>query len=308
MYELNEECGTAGKIFGQKPVSSRANNQDMMDKMLNIKGNLVSLDTPVVMGILNVTPDSFYAASRQRGETDIERRIETILSEGGAWIDVGGYSSRPDAEDVSPEEEKRRLEPALRLLRDRYPEVPVSLDTFRAEVARWGVEEYGVALINDISGGELDEAMFRTVAGLRVPYLLMHMRGTPRTMQRHTDYADLMEEVMLYFARKVRELRLLGVNDIILDPGFGFSKTLVQNYRLMRHLEEFAVFELPLLVGVSRKSMIYRLLDATPEESLNGTTVLNTFALLHGADILRVHDVRQAVEAVRIVRQLKAEA
>lgn len=279
-----------------------------MDKMLNIKGNLVSLDTPVVMGILNVTPDSFYAASRQRGETDIERRIETILSEGGAWIDVGGYSSRPDAEDVSPEEEKRRLEPALRLLRDRYPEVPVSLDTFRAEVARWGVEEYGVALINDISGGELDEAMFRTVAGLRVPYLLMHMRGTPRTMQRHTDYADLMEEVMLYFARKVRELRLLGVNDIILDPGFGFSKTLEQNYLLMSHLEEFAVFELPLLVGVSRKSMIYRLLDATPEESLNGTTVLNTFALLHGADILRVHDVRQAVEAVRIVRQLKAEA
>ena len=279
-----------------------------MDKMLNIKGNLVSLDTPVVMGILNVTPDSFYAASRQRGEADIERRIETILSEGGAWIDVGGYSSRPDAEDVSPEEEKRRLEPALRLLRDRYPEVPVSLDTFRAEVARWGVEEYGVALINDISGGELDEAMFRTVARLRVPYLLMHMRGTPRTMQRHTDYADLMEEVMLYFARKVRELRLLGVNDIILDPGFGFSKTLEQNYRLMRHLEEFAVFELPLLVGVSRKSMIYRLLDATPEESLNGTTVLNTFALLHGADILRVHDVRQAVEAVRIVRQLKAEA
>lgn len=279
-----------------------------MDKMLNIKGNLVSLDTPVVMGILNVTPDSFYAASRQRGEADIERRIETILSEGGAWIDVGGYSSRPDAEDVSPEEEMRRLEPALRLLRDRYPEVPVSLDTFRAEVARWGVEEYGVALINDISGGELDEAMFRTVAGLRVPYLLMHMRGTPRTMQRHTDYADLMEEVMLYFARKVRELRLLGVNDIILDPGFGFSKTLEQNYRLMRHLEEFAVFELPLLVGVSRKSMIYRLLDATPEESLNGTTVLNTFALLHGADILRVHDVRQAVEAVRIVRQLKAEA
>ena len=279
-----------------------------MDKMLNIKGNLVSLDTPVVMGILNVTPDSFYAASRQRGEADIERRIETILSEGGAWIDVGGYSSRPDAEDVSPEEEKRRLEPALRLLRDRYPEVPVSLDTFRAEVARWGVEEYGVALINDISGGELDEAMFRTVAGLRVPYLLMHMRGTPRTMQRHTDYADLMEEMMLYFARKVRELRLLGVNDIILDPGFGFSKTLEQNYRLMHHLEEFAVFELPLLVGVSRKSMIYRLLDATPEESLNGTTVLNTFALLHGADILRVHDVRQAVEAVRIVRQLKTEA
>lgn len=282
--------------------------ENMMDKMLNIKGNLVSLDTLVVMGILNVTPDSFYAASRQRGEADIERRIETILSEGGAWIDVGGYSSRPDAEDVSPEEEMRRLEPALRLLRDRYPEVPVSLDTFRAEVARWGVEEYGVALINDISGGELDEAMFRTVAGLRVPYLLMHMRGTPRTMQRYTDYADLMEEVMLYFARKVRELRLLGVNDIILDPGFGFSKTLEQNYRLMRHLEEFAVFELPLLVGVSRKSMIYRLLDATPEESLNGTTVLNTFALLHGADILRVHDVRQAVEAVRIVRQLKAEA
>ena len=285
--------------------------EDMMDKMLNIKGNLVSLDTPVVMGILNVTPDSFYAASRQWGEADIERRIETILSEGGAWIDVGGYSSRPDAEDVSPEDEKRRLEPALRLLRDRYPEVPVSLDTFRAEVARWGVEEYGVALINDISGGELDEAMFRTVAGLRVPYLLMHMRGTPRTMQRHTDYADLMEEVMLYFARKVRELRLLGVNDIILDPGFGFSKALEQNYRLLHDLDRFREIRFPgtcasprILVGVSRKSMIYRLAGITPEESLAQTQVLHLAALERGADILRVHDVAEAVRTVRTFRML----
>ena len=218
----------------------------MSDKTLNIKGTLMSLSTPVVMGILNVTPDSFYAGSRKQTEADIEERIQAILSEGGQIIDIGGYSSRSDAEEVSPEEEMERLVFALKILNAHYPEAVVSVDTFRADVARKCVEDYGVAIINDISGGELDPAMFGTVAGLNVPYIMMHMRGTPQTMQQHTGYTDMMEEIMLYFASKVRELRLLGVNDIILDPGFGFSKTVDQNYLLMNRLQEFGVFDLPL--------------------------------------------------------------
>lgn len=273
----------------------------MLHKTLNIRGTLTSLDAPQVMGILNVTPDSFYADSRKQTEAAIEERIQAILSEGGQIIDLGGYSSRPDAAEVSPEEEMKRLAFALGILNTHYPDVPLSVDTFRADVARRCVEEHGVAIINDISGGELDAEMFETVARLHVPYIMMHMRGTPQTMQQHTDYADLMEEIMLYFAQKVRQLRLLGVNDIILDPGFGFSKTVDQNYSLMGHLSEFKEFGLPLLVGISRKSMIYKYLGGTPADSLNGTTVLNTIALLNGADILRVHDVKAAVEAVKLV-------
>ncbi len=277
----------------------------MLHKTLNIRGTLTSLETPLVMGILNITPDSFYADSRKQTEAAIEERIQTILSEGGQIIDIGGYSSRPDAVEVSPEEEMSRLAFALKILNAHYPDTPLSVDTFRADVARRCVEEYGVAIVNDISGGELDHEMFDTVARLHVPYIMMHMRGTPQTKQQHTDYTDMMEEIMLYFAGKVRRLRLLGVNDIILDPGFGFSKTVDQNYALMSHLREFGEFGLPLLVGVSRKSMIYKFLGGTPADSLNGTTVLNTFALMNGADILRVHDVRAAVEAVKIVNQLK---
>lgn len=276
----------------------------MTGKTLNIKGKLHALDTPLVMGILNITPDSFYAESRKQTEKAVTQRIETILEEGGSFIDVGGYSSRPDAAEVTPDEEMHRLAFALRILREHYPDVPVSVDTFRADIARRSVEEYGAAMINDISGGNLDAAMFPTVAALQVPYILMHMRGTPQTMQQATEYDDLMGDILLYFARKVEELHLLGVNDVILDPGFGFSKTTDQNYRLMSGLSEFTRFELPLLVGVSRKSMIYRYLGGTPADSLNGTTVLHTFALLHGADILRVHDVRPAVEAVRICSKL----
>jgi len=279
----------------------------MLHKTLNIKGKLTSLDTPLVMGILNVTPDSFYADSRKQTEAAIEERIQAILSEGGTIIDVGGYSSRPDAIEVSPEKEMERVAVALDILQRHYPEVAVSVDTFRADVARCSVEKYGVAIINDISGGELDKEMFPAVASLNVPYIMMHMRGTPQTMQQHTDYKDMMEDILLYFAAKVRELNLMGVNDIVLDPGFGFSKTLEQNYLLMGHLREFDQFGLPLLVGVSRKSMIYKFLGGTPSESLNGTTVLNTVALLNGADILRVHDVRAAVEAVKIVDKLKRE-
>ncbi|MDR1103048.1 MAG: dihydropteroate synthase [Tannerella sp.] len=279
----------------------------MTIKSLNIKGQLWTLDKPFVAGILNVTPDSFYEGSRMQTGAAIRQRIETILAEGGRMIDVGGYSSRPDAADVSAAEEKQRLMPALKLLKTHYPDAAVSVDTFRAEVAQWAVEEYGVAVVNDISGGTLDPLMFETVARLQTPYVLMHMRGTPQTMRQMTDYTDLMEEIMLYFAEKLRALRLLGVNDVILDPGFGFAKTLEQNYELMRHLPEFAAFETPLLVGVSRKRMISGLLDATAGESLNGTTVLHTFALLNGADILRVHDVKAAVEAVKITEKLKIE-
>ena len=263
------------------------------------------MDRPVVMGILNVTPDSFFAGSRKRTEAEIAMRIEEILAQGGDWIDIGGYSSRPDATPVTADEEMRRLELGLEILRHDYPSVPVSVDTFRADVARYCVEKYGVAMINDISAGELDPEMFRTVADLKVPYIMMHMRGTPQTMASLTDYTNLMDEIMLYFAEKVRQLRLMGVSDLILDPGFGFSKTLEQNYELMAHLREFGIFDLPILVGISRKRMIYQLLGGTPEESLNGTTALHTYALLNGADILRVHDVKEAVEAVRIVQKIK---
>ena len=277
----------------------------MLNRTINIKGDLFPLDRPVVMGILNVTPDSFFAGSRKRTETEITTRIEEILAQGGDWIDIGGYSSRPDATPVTADEEMRRLELGLEILSRDYPSVPVSVDTFRADVARYCVEKYGVAMINDISAGELDPEMFRTVADLKVPYIMMHMRGTPQTMASLTDYTNLMDEIMLYFAEKVRQLCLMGVSDLILDPGFGFSKTLEQNYELMAHLREFGIFDLPILVGISRKRMIYQLLGGSPEESLNGTTALHAYALLNGADILRVHDVKEAVEAVRIVQKIK---
>lgn len=274
------------------------NNQS---RYINVNGSLLDLSTPCVMGILNVTPDSFYAGSRMQTEQEIARRAEQIVAEGAGIIDIGAYSSRPDAADVSPQEEMERLRMGLGILRKVQPDAVVSVDTFRADVARMCVEEYGVAIINDIAGGEMDADMFRTVARLNVPYILMHMKGTPQDMQQHPHYDNLLKEVFQYFARKVQQLRDLGVKDIILDPGFGFGKTLEHNYELLAHLEEFSVFGLPLLVGISRKSMIYRLLGTTPQEALNGTTVLNTICLMKGADILRVHDVREAVEAVKIV-------
>jgi len=277
-------------------------------KSLNIKGHLFVPDAPVVMGILNITPDSFYAASRRQSEEAISLRIEEILREGGAIIDVGGYSSRPDAAEVSPDEEMKRIAVALECLRTHYPDVPVSIDTFRPDIARRAVEDYGAAIINDISGGQADGGrMFETVAELHVPYVLMHTRGTPQTMQQLTDYDDTVEDVMLWFSEKIQTLRLMGVNDIIVDPGFGFAKTLEQNYDLMRALNEFGAFGCLVLVGISRKSMIYKLLDVSPDESLNGTMVVNAFALLNGADILRVHDVRAAVETVKLIEKLKGK-
>ncbi len=276
----------------------------LVHRYLNVNGRLLDLSVPQVMGILNVTPDSFYAGSRMQTEADIAQRAQQILSEGASIIDIGAYSSRPNAEHISSEEEKQRLRMGLEILNRNHPDTIISVDTFRADVAEWCVKEYGVAMINDIAGGEMDPHMFETVARLGVPYIMMHMQGTPQNMQAEPHYDNLLKEIFMYFAKKIQQLRDLGVKDIVLDPGFGFGKTLEHNYELMAHLEEFAVFELPLLVGVSRKSMIYRLFGSTPQEALNGTAVLDTIALMKGADIIRVHDVREAVEAVKIVEKI----
>ena len=268
---------------------------------LNLSGQLLSLERAVVMGIINVTPDSFYSTSRIAGEQELRTRIDTLLREGASIADLGAYSSRPGAEEVCAQEEMRRLAPALRILRDEYPALPVSVDTFRADVARWAVQEYGVAMINDISGGALAPQMYPTIAELQVPYILMHMRGTPQTMGGLTDYQDLILDLIDYFIQRVGQLTELGVHDIVLDPGFGFSKTLEQNYELLARMSDLGtVLPQPLLVGISRKSMIYRLLGQTPEEALNGTSILHAFALERGAKILRVHDVAPAVEAIRL--------
>ena len=273
---------------------------------INVNGRLMDLNEPQVMGILNVTPDSFYAGSRGVTERYILERLQQIMDEGASIVDVGAYSSRPGAQEVSVEEEMERLRTGLELIRKHRPEAIVSVDTFRADVAKMCVEEYGVAIINDISAGQMDKEMFTTMARLGIPYIIMHMKGTPQTMQNNPQYEHFLKEIFYYFSEKVQKLRDLGVKDIIIDPGFGFAKTLEHNYELMNHLEEFSLFELPLLVGVSRKSMIYKLLGTTPEEALNGTTSLNTIALLKGANILRVHDVKEAIEAVRIVGKMKA--
>lgn len=272
---------------------------------INVKGQLIDLSEPQVMGILNVTPDSFFSGSRKQTETEIRERVDEIFNEGASMIDVGAYSSRPDADDISPEEEMSRLRRGLKIVREMYPEAVVSVDTFRADVARMCVEEYGADIINDISGGNMDCRMFSTVAELGIPYILMHMKGTPQTMQQSPQYDDLMKDILLYFAERVQQLRDLGQKDIIIDPGFGFAKTLNHNYELMQQLDKLGVFELPVLVGISRKSMIYRLLGRTPADALNGTTTLNTIALLKGANILRVHDVKECVEVVNIVKKMK---
>lgn len=279
--------------------------ETLSSKYINVNGSLLDLSGPCVMGILNITPDSFYAGSRMQTEAEIAARAQQILDEGAGIIDIGAYSSRPNAENVSPREEMERLRMGLEILCKTHPGAVISVDTFRADVARMCVEEYGVAIINDIAAGEMDGDMFRTVVELNVPYIMMHMQGTPQNMQQHPHYDNLLKEVFLYFAQKVQQLRDLGMKDIILDPGFGFGKTVEHNYELLAHLEEFRVFELPLLVGISRKSMIYRLLGNTPQDALNGTTVLDTICLLKGADILRVHDVREAVETVKIVEAMR---
>lgn len=276
------------------------------DYTMNLRGKLVELQRPWVMGILNVTPDSFYADSRTpMAEPErIAQRVRQILAEGADIIDVGAYSSRSGADDISPLEEMRRLEVALSTVREVAPEVYVSVDTFRSEVARQCVEHFGVDLINDISGGVLDRAMPKVVARLGVPYIIMHMKGNPETMQTAPEYQDVVAEVLEFLARQQQRFFDAGGKDVIIDPGFGFGKTLLHNYRLMDRLQDFHELHAPLLVGVSRKSMIYKLLETTPQEALNGTTVLHTIAMMKGAHILRVHDVQAAVEARTLVETM----
>lgn len=269
---------------------------------INCKGELICFDTPKVMGILNITPDSFYAQSRTT-PAEVLRKAEQMLEEGATFVDIGGYSSRPNAQEVSLQEELQRVVPVVEALVKHFPDIRISVDTFRAEVARESLEA-GACIINDISAGQIDPAIWEVVAHYQVPYIAMHMRGTPQTMQTYTEYDKLTKDILYYFSQIKDKARQLRINDLIVDPGFGFSKTLAQNYELMQQLALFKALECPILVGISRKSMIYKLLDTTPEAALNGTTVLNTFALLHGADILRVHDVKEAVECVKIVGEL----
>ena len=269
---------------------------------LTIKGEKRAIVKPWVMGILNVTPDSFYSGSRMGvDEMRIGERVEEILKEGGDIIDIGAYSTRPNADDISPEEEYSRLKIGLNVIKNIDANAIVSVDTFRADVARRCVEEFGVDIVNDVSGGTLDDDMFATVANLKVPYILMHMRGTPATMQQLTEYNDVARDVIDDLNKKKCALNDLGIDDVIIDPGFGFSKIVEQNFEMLNRLEDFKQLDAPLLVGVSRKSMIFRTLGCTPVESLNGTTVINTISLLKGAHILRVHDVKEAVEVCKLV-------
>ncbi len=275
---------------------------------INCGGKLLSIDQPIVMGILNITPDSFYDGGQYTVQSSILKRTSQIIEEGGKIIDVGAFSSRPGSKMPSIEEERRRLIPALEIIRKNFPDVIISVDTYRSAIAREVVDKFGVQIINDISAGEMDSNMFATIGELKVPYIMMHMKGTPENMQNNPHYDNLMQEISLYFAEKTDKLKLLGVNDIIIDPGFGFGKTIDHNYQLLNNLHEFKAFELPVLVGISRKSMIYKFLNSTPQEALNGTTALHTIALLNGAHILRVHDVKEAVETIKLVGKLKENA
>ncbi|PKP09817.1 MAG: dihydropteroate synthase [Bacteroidetes bacterium HGW-Bacteroidetes-4] len=272
---------------------------------INCKGRLIDLSVPKVMGILNVTPDSFYSISRVSDKEQVKQKVAAMLTNGADFIDVGAYSTRPGADFVSEDEEWNRVEPVLNLIQKEFPEALISIDTYRSSVAQRAVSNFGVALINDISAGNLDAKMFETVAHLNVPYIIMHMIGTPQNMQQNVKYRHLMQEVFTYFAEKIERLKKMQVPDVIIDPGFGFSKTLEQNYEILSKLDEFVIFERPVLVGVSRKTMIYKQLNTDPERALNGTTVLNTLALTKGANILRVHDVKEAKEAVELYLKTK---
>lgn len=272
---------------------------------LNIKGELFDLSKPCVMGILNLTPDSFFEKSRINDLNSALKRVETCLLEGASFIDIGAYSSRPGAADVSTDEELRRIIPVIEAIVKEFPQARLSIDTFRARVAEESIHA-GAHLINDISGGSLDPEMFRTVGALNVPYILMHMKGNPQNMQQAPVYDHVGLAVISYFAEKITALRALGVQDIILDPGFGFAKTLDHNYQLLNYLQNLEILGLPVLTGISRKSMIYKLLGTSPEEALNGTTVIHTLALLKGSKILRVHDVRAAMECIALVGKMQA--
>jgi dihydropteroate synthase len=271
---------------------------------INCNGRLLDLSSPKVMGILNCTPDSFFDGGTYQNETELLAQAGKMLADGAAIIDIGAYSSKPNAEFVSEQQELERIVPVVKLVLKQYPDAILSIDTFRANVAEACIQA-GAAIVNDISAGLLDDAMLPTVGRLKVPYIMMHMRGTPQTMVKLTDYTNIVQEMLLYFAQRISEARKHGIDDIIIDPGFGFAKTLAQNYEVMNKLELFGMTGLPLLSGISRKSMIYKLLGTSPQEALNGTTVLNTVSLIKGAKILRVHDVKEAVEAVKLFEALK---
>ena len=271
---------------------------------INCKGQLIDLSQPKVMGILNITPNSFFDGGKFTNDDEILSQVKKMLNDGATFIDVGAYSSKPGADFVSEEEEINRLVPVIRLILKHYPDTLLSIDTFRSAVAKEALDN-GAAIINDISGGNLDEGMLTVIAQYNVPYIVMHMRGTPQTMQSLTKYDDIIKEMLFYFSSIIAKARTLGINDLIIDPGFGFAKTLDQNYEVLRHLELFQILDLPILAGISRKSMIYKVLDSNAKEALNGTTFLNAFTLSKGASILRVHDVKEAVEAVKLYTKLK---
>lgn len=276
-------------------------------RLLNLRGNMEDLTIPKIMGILNITPDSFYDGGFYQAPDKIRKRVNELLKDGADIIDVGAYSSRPNADHISSKEEFSRLKTALEIIRKDHPEVYLSVDTFRAEIARQVVEEFQVNMINDISGGILDSEMAETIAKLQVPYVMMHMPGDPKTMQSNTDYIDIIREIIEFLGKQTQHLKTLGVNDILIDPGFGFGKTLEQNYKLLSHLDSFKLLGLPIMVGISRKSMIYSFLDISPEEALNGTTALHMMALERGADILRVHDIKEAIQTVKLFTKVREE-
>jgi dihydropteroate synthase len=272
---------------------------------INCKGQLINLATPKVMGILNVTPNSFFDGGKYNEEKEILLRVEKMLNAGATFIDIGAYSSKPNAEFVSEQEEISRMVPVVQLILKHFPKALLSIDTFRSEVAKASIEN-GAAIINDIAAGNLDDKMLEIIAKYNVPYIMMHMRGTPQTMQTLTHYDDIVKEMLFYFSERIAAARQLGINDLIIDPGFGFAKTLEQNYEVLKKMKLFEMLELPLLVGVSRKSMIYKTLESSAAEALNGTSVINTIALTKGAKILRVHDVKEAVECVHLFNKINS--
>ena len=274
-------------------------------KYINVKGQLIDLNVPKVMGILNITPDSFYKGSRYQDEKQIIGVAQSMLEDGADFLDIGGYSSRPGAEDISVEEEKRRVLTAVRYVSREFPQAIISVDTFRAEVAREAICDCGAHIVNDISAGDADKKMTELITELNVPYIIMHMQGTPQSMQKNPVYEDVVSEILMWFGQKTVSLMAAGVKDIIIDPGFGFGKNADHNFTLLRRLKEFSIAGLPLMVGLSRKSIIWKTLNITPGESLNGTSALNAVALMNGADILRVHDVKEAVETVKLIVKVK---
>lgn len=271
---------------------------------INCKGTLIDLKKPKVMGVLNVTPDSFYDGGKFKDEVSILKQAEKLLNEGATFVDLGAYSTRPDATDISEDAELKRILPVVDLLINNFPDINLSIDTFRSVVARCCLEN-GAAMINDISAGNMDSKMMQTISEFKVPYVMMHIKGNPQNMSKQTNYSNLLEDILYYFSEKVTNAKSYGINDIILDPGFGFAKNTFQNFSLLQHLNLFKTFGLPILVGLSRKSMIYKTLGINPGQALNGTTALNTYALTKGANILRVHDVKEAVECIELLEALK---